>query len=150
MNRTLYIIDMQPHFLSAEFVISEVSKQVEWAHENNNDIAIVELNPMDFGKTYSYILEAVNMKRKPIVFSKTGRSGARAFLDHMGPKPVRVCGVNRDACVRATIEDFIFFNLDVEVACKATASSFGRTDWNKDADWIYEQWAKQNKIRLVK
>ena len=150
MNRALYIIDMQPHFVSAEFIVSEVSQQIEWANENDSDIAIVELNPMALGRTFSYIMEAANMKRKPTLLSKTGRSGARAFLDHMGPNPVRVCGVNRDACVQATVEDFIFFRLDVEVACKATASSFGRTDWNEDADQVYEQWAREGKIKLVR
>ena len=106
----LVVIDMQEEFaVSAKKVIEPCYEEILNAKRRREHIAQVEYSMC--GWTYAKIDDAIAYYSKRILVTKNCNSAAanlkRAIARRKLPIPrhFRICGVNTNWCVRATIED---------------------------------------------
>lgn len=129
---TLCVIDMQPGFNASEDIINEVTKEIELAKRRKDGIVFIELNPDLNGNTHKVLLDVAHMGgyEKIACTTKYGGDGSSHFIDTVGAtgwfplKRVRVCGVNRGACVRDTVNGLVHLipkSIKLELAFRATA-----------------------------
>ena len=138
MNYTLVVIDMQKRFLK----MIEDSKEIERkclrlinnAAKVKSPILFVEYK--ECGKTISTLLkEAKSLTDKVYRVIKSYDDGGEEILYALNkyklPEHIKVCGVNTDACVAASVEGYLsasFYNIkkqrpSVHVITKACGSS---------------------------
>ena len=129
---TLCVVDMQPGFNASENIINEVIKEIELAKRRKDGIVFIELNPEFNGSTHKVLLDSAHMGgyEKIAYATKHGGDGSSHFIDTVGAsgwfplKRVRVCGVNRGACVRDTVKGLVRLmskSIGLELAFSATA-----------------------------
>jgi nicotinamidase-related amidase len=103
---TLVVVDMQAAFPAAkdDIVIEEVIGQIEFTIANNLPIMFLEY--IDLGSTIACVRRAaVHYKHKRYVqklFDDGSREVMWVVASKNWPLRFRVCGVNTNACVRAT------------------------------------------------
>lgn len=157
----LYIIDMQPLFSASLEIIAETKREIRLAKRRKDFIVFVELGPISKRDTIPSLLRAAHFGgyNKIRYCTKQGGDGSKEFFTLMKDVPVkrvRVCGVNRDACVQSTVGGFIRHNItstkpiQIEVGKAATASDGYNKKWNNDGytEKVYATLAKENKIVL--
>ena len=152
MNNILYVIDMQPGFKASRSIIREVIKEIKLARRRKDRILFVENRPGVFGSTDKRLIDAAGNNFN--ILQKLENDGSDMLLQAICPKTtkkIRVCGVNRNACVLATVEGLIKKTdmFKIEVACNATSSHIVNKEWLHWAEITYHRLAQQKKIRLV-
>jgi hypothetical protein len=138
---TLCVVDMQPGFNACYSIVQETVREIRLAKKRGDGIVFIELHPRPNGKTLSRLKEVAHAGGyKKIVYTKKNwDDGSLEFIDAAGAagwfplKRVRVCGVNRGACVMSTVKgliDIISKNVKIELAYEATAP--GTKKWAED------------------
>jgi nicotinamidase-related amidase len=127
----LYIVDMQPGFSASNSIIEETLKEIELAKKNNDWIIFVELTPKSSKPTHKKLTRFArkNGYQKVKVITKPNSDGSEEFIGaakglNLNYKKVKVCGVNRHACVLATVkglDEKLPEAMKIEVAWAATA-----------------------------
>lgn len=114
MKTTLCIVDVQPRFPAAEYILEPVIDQIDLAHRRQDGIVVLEYGANDpkrgFGNfSYEPIYEA--LLKVPTdswaIVKKFTDSGAEELIETMRIHKfafdrVRLCGVNACACVKVT------------------------------------------------
>lgn len=109
MSYTLLIIDMQAHFPASKNgkTIKACTKQIKQAIYNGYPIVFVEF--LKCGQTLRCLANLAKDYDRTFTFLKDKESGAIGFehiVEHYNlPRNIRVCGVNTDQCVLATVRD---------------------------------------------
>jgi len=146
---TLCVVDMQPGFNACYSIVQETIREIRLAKRRGDGIVFVELNPQYNKETLSELKEAAHAGgyEKIAYAKKTGGDGSAEFVDAAGAagwfplKRVRVCGVNRGACVIDTVRGLIGMiskNVRIELAYEATAP--GTKKWAADDSWEKNQY----------
>lgn len=126
---TLFVVDMQDGFYAYAECLKDVIREIRLAKRRNDPIVFVELDPKYNNKTRPELIKAAESGgyKKLAVTTKIGGDGSVKLVtaaknagfkyDH-----VRVCGVNRGACVSNTINGLLNMGgIKVEVGFAATA-----------------------------
>ncbi len=140
----LCVVDMQPGFGACYNIVKETIREIRLAKRRGDGIVFIELNPGYNRETISELKEEAHKGgyEKITYTKKTGGDGSAEFIDAAGAvgwfplKRIRVCGVNRGACVMDTVRGLINMvpkNVRIEVAFEATAP--GIKEWDKDNSW---------------
>lgn len=153
----LYVVDMQPGFNASLRILDETIREINLAKRRRDHIVFVELVPESNRATHGQLLEAAGHGGYDKIsrITKLRGDGSVEFLAEAEKvefqyKRVRVCGVNRHACVRNTIDGLrerLPKNIGIEIACAATADSCGK-EWDERNDRYYIQLAEQGEIKL--
>jgi len=132
----LYVVDMQSTYEASANIVEEVLREIELAKERDDYVIFVE-----FGNTETLpkLKTAVEEYDKTSVLRKASGDGSTQFIAEMEKmkKPVesvRVCGVNKGACVYNTVTgliDRLPKSVKVELACDAVADD-GDVGWGND------------------
>lgn len=115
MQATLCIIDMQPKYEASKKVINQVCREVRRAKKNGDGIVVLEYvcageTPDDSSvRTHKKIMKTIGEYKSAYVEYKCDDDGSPEIFNVLAgaklPSEVlRVCGVNRYACVIATVE----------------------------------------------
>lgn len=141
----LLVIDMQPGFKTSLQVMKQVTKEVAKAAGAGEDIIFLEYletwpKGKSFGRTHQEIRDAAkgaNVRR----CTKKHDDGSKSVLRHLkNVMHLKVCGVNGDACVIATVEGILGKRHDLRVDMLAHAigwntccakSKFKNGEWDK-------------------
>lgn len=118
MQATLCIIDMQPKYDASKKVINQVCREVRRAKKNGDGIIVLEYvcageTPDDPPvRTHKKIMKTIGDYKSAYVEYKCDDDGSPQIFNVLtGAKlplgVLRICGVNRFACVIATIEGLI-------------------------------------------
>ena len=152
----LYVVDMQYGFPASEKIIDETIREIRLARRRKDHIVFVELAPLSNGITHGQLLETAGVKRTSRI-KKRGADGSEEFIAEIKKiglkhKRVRVCGVNRDACVMNTVSGLMNRlpeNIGIELACAATAD-YAHTKWNPTGytEMVFARSAKEGRIKL--
>lgn len=127
---TLFVVDMQHGFSSYTNCMTDVIREIELAKRRNDPIVFVELTPDSSGKTRPKLIKAAESGgyKKLAITTKAGGDGSKELVAAAKAsgfqfKHVRVCGVNRNACVSNTIRGLMLMDdvQRVEVGFAATA-----------------------------
>ena len=140
MASTLCVIDMQPEFRASFSIRSAVVNQINIANKLNDAVVLVEFFP--FESTHYELIKAAQKNNKFSRIRKYGNDGSHNIITECGKKGyslenVRVCGVNRAACVLDTIEGLAFAlkESNISVIWAATLDQYNNEEWH---------WAKYN------
>jgi len=160
----LYVVDMQEGFTASSVIIEEVMKEIRLAHRRLDPVIFVELNAKHNGNTLSRLRKAnVNYPHFHSI-TKSWSDGSGEFLNlwkslNSPIHAVRVCGVNRHACVYETVRGFVnlsergLFPAKIEVAGLATAEIWAAGPYKKwgegYTDFDYFQMYRNKQIRLL-
>jgi nicotinamidase-related amidase len=105
---TLVIVDMQPYFRASQHpdTLAAVEREIRSAISNESAIVLLEFE--DSGDTDARLMRVLRAYPRLAVKLKTTDDGSAwvtaACREHgFGTKHFRVCGVNTDACVLATV-----------------------------------------------
>ncbi len=136
-NTTLCIVDMQPCFKATEQAIPGVLKEIERAKKNNDTVIVLEYTHRLYKKrqTIKPVLDALKDYRYKVAYvNKIEDDGSTEFLIvakklRFKTEKVRVVGVNREACVFATVDGLSYSPRikSIEVVLDAT--------WGASPDW---------------
>jgi nicotinamidase-related amidase len=137
---TRIIIDMQACFEAAcrYEVVLGVVKEITVAMKQRAPILIVEYKFPSSGKTHKGLMEIIDDYPHMTLVRKTEDSGAEAIKQAIVKKKIphryfRVCGVNADCCVQATINDLldesIFKKTKIEIIKNACGTSSRNHRW---------------------
>lgn len=130
----LCIIDLQECFSGATFskLISSVTREINLAKKLSCPILVLEY--YDFGKTESWVKEAIGTY--PAKYrTKKGDNGSRVILRSVcGVDGYRICGINTDACVIKTVCGLIRKGKRVEVVKDGCWSGWDRVEKNHPAN----------------
>jgi hypothetical protein len=139
MQATLCIIDMQPKYEASKQVINQVCREVRRAKKNGDGIVVLEYlyggeDPTSAQfRTYKKIMKTIGDYKNAYVEYKCDDDGSREVVNTIrGAKfpsgVIRVCGVNRYACVISTVEGLVEMMPDsfIEVIDDAISSP---DDW---------------------
>ena len=128
---TLLIVDMQPYFDAANHkaTISNIVEEIEKAKKQRIGIVILEFS--GYGPTHAKIKKALVRYSRVAVYQKCDDDGsveARRAAKKRGfdPDHWRVCGVNTDCCVAATVTGLLSKGCKVDVVCRACNSDAGK------------------------
>lgn len=132
---TLVIIDMQPCYKASNFkrVCRTVAKEIKLAIEKRRPIIVVEFDAGGlYFPTHAWLLEMVQEYNRFQLVTKSGDDGGREVLNcirNQGYRmPVKVCGVNWEACVFETVKTLSKHG-KVQVVREGCGS------WRKQYDW---------------
>ena len=158
---TLYVVDMQPGYAGSLHIINEVIREIKLAKRRKDIIAFVTLCANSgYGETHPQLIDAAKEGgyERVLHTTKLGGDGSQELIALMNSvstplKRVRVCGVNRSACVWNTVYGLVNFvprGFKIEVACNAT-SDFAPNKWdpNSYSEKEYAKLAKEGKIKLL-
>lgn len=157
---TLCVVDMQPKYPAALTIMKEVIREIELAKQRGDGIVFIELKPDDNGKTHQSLLDVAHADKysKIAYTTKTGGDGSNEFIDAAAEwfplKRIRICGVNRDACVMDTVRGLVALvskKVKLELAFSATAP--GKRKWSdcdgkRWEDAIYQKWIDEDVLTL--
>lgn len=164
MNTPLYVVDMQPGYPGSFNIIDEVIREIKLAKRRKDVIAFVTLSANSgYGNTHPQLIDAAISGRyeRVLYTTKVSGDGSHEFIHLMNSvkepyKRVRVCGVNRGACVWNTVLGLIknlSQSVSIELACDATSDglSKGQHLWDHTGyiEKEYIKLAEQGKIKLV-
>lgn len=153
---TLCVVDMQSPYSGCYAVLDNVAHEIDLAKRRGDFIVFLEYGVPG---TLPELLERANNKyNKVIVTRKKTIDGSKAFVEavlehHVPIKRIRVCGVNRRACVLATVNGLVdeIGGERIEVACNATIDTFSEHKWNElDNTWYEPAVRKGAKLMLPK
>jgi nicotinamidase-related amidase len=105
---TLVVIDMQSRFKAANYpnALITVTKEIIHAKQQERPIVFVEYN--GFGQTHKELLSLVKDYPLKSIIKKKCDDGSKplmkALKKHKFYTNLRVCGVNADLCVAATVK----------------------------------------------
>ena len=148
---TLVIIDMQPKFTASLTIAEQVIREAQFANSRDSDIIVVELSPVPKNKeaiTIDKVMKECGKKKAPVVVTKYNDDGSNEIMGAIKQHGIyggalRICGVNRNACVRSTIRGLIQNTPDsiIEVVWDATADvSYDNKrsvrEYNEYPEWI--------------
>lgn len=131
---TLCVVDMQPIFLAYAECENAVLREIRLARRRNDGIVFLEMNVVK-GSHKGTIPKLLNEAKrggynKVAVSVKRYADGSLQFLNAARRRgfnisKIRVCGVNRHACVKNTIEGLLDTLTDpkIEIVWSATAPS---------------------------
>jgi nicotinamidase-related amidase len=157
---TLCVIDMQPGFGACYEIVEETIREINLAKRRGDGIVFVELNTQYNKETLPQLKEAAHAGEydKIAYTHKTVGDGSAVFLQAVEEanwfphkyklhplRRIRVCGVNRHACVENTVLGLLTRapkESRIEVAYLATAP--GNRYWDESHPYI--TWVKQNRI----
>jgi nicotinamidase-related amidase len=151
MPTTLVVVDMQPEFDAANVpdVIVGVTKQILEAKKKRWPIVIVEYLPKDdIGETHGGLLSLLKGYNKKARIGKVDDDGSLEIVRALRrrkftEKTLRVCGVNTDCCVAATVLGLLDrIEGEVEVVKDAC-------EWDNNFQYDWRQFFKDPRIRLV-
>jgi nicotinamidase-related amidase len=132
---TLVLIDIQPCYAASNFkrLHTTISQEVNLAKSKNRPIILVEFDGgFEYFPTHPWLLELVQDYDRFQLVTKRQDDGGKEVIEcirkHRYRMPVRVCGVNWEACVFETV---------------MTLSKYGRVQvvkngcgsWRKRYDW---------------
>ena len=128
MTKALIIIDMQPYFDykgSVSAIIDACRREIQNAINENIPVVLVEW--FGLGATDARLRELVENYHNLITVNKNDDDGSNEIVAELGKynySLFKVCGVNTDACVKATVKGLIDLcpNLNVEVVLDAVNS----------------------------
>jgi len=129
----LYVVDMQTIYEASANIVEGVLHEIELAKERDDYVIFVEFGN---GETLLRLKRAVEEYDKVGMLTKNDSDGSTQFISEMGKmkkpvKSVRVCGVNKSACVYHTVRgliDHLPKSVKVELACDAVAEG-GDVGW---------------------
>lgn len=149
--KTLVVIDMQPNFKSAcdiDTVIA-VSNEIVSAKKNNFPVLFVEYKHKDCKKIHKGLIDLVGDYDKKFVVKKQRDDGSLEVIKAINMKnfPIknlRVCGVNSDCCVWATVKGLLksLDETQIEIVKKAC-----NTDIDRNFSW--RKYFRHKNLRLV-
>lgn len=132
---TLVLIDMQPCYAASSFkrVRRAISKEVQLAKSKSRPIILVEFDAgQEYAPTHEWLMEMIQDYHRFRLVTKSQDDGGKEVIECIRSNrfrmPVKVCGVNWDACVFETV---------------LTLSKYGRVQvvkngcgsWKKRYDW---------------
>jgi nicotinamidase-related amidase len=153
---TLCVVDMQKLYSGCYEVLDNVAHEIDLAKRRGDFIVFLEYGVPG---TLPELLKRANDKHdKVIVSRKKTVDGSKAFISAVVKhrvliKRVRVCGVNRSACVLATVNGLVYEigGEKIEVACGATIDTFGGHKWSEsDRNWYGQATLKGAKLLFPK
>lgn len=133
---TLVVVDMQPYFAASQHpdTLAAVEREIRSAIEREAPIVVLEFE--DSGKTHESLMRLLRKYRRLAVRVKTTDDGSAwvtsACRQHgFGMKHFRICGVNTDACVLATVLGLTdrIPDCTVEVVRDACNSNYSTYNW---------------------
>ena len=159
---TLCVVDMQPAYPASLEIMKEVTREIELAKRRGDGIVFLELNPGTNGETHQELRDAAHAGEysKIAYASKVSGDGSHEFVDAAGAaewfslKRVRVCGVNRGACVMDTVRGrvgLISKKVKLELAFEATAPGQKTWDGYREDHWekkSYQHWIDEGILTL--
>ncbi len=132
-DTTLVVVDMQPKFMASKFprILAAVQLQIKKAIAAGWSVVVLEFE--NHGATHlSLMNHLVGQYDRHQVASKNEDDGAEVVLEvchahRFGDNKFRVCGVNTNACVEATVLGLLDRQpqCQVELAIEACANDFG-------------------------
>ncbi len=136
MPYTLVVIDMQPEFHAANHpnTIIAVTREIITAVRNSSPIVIVEYR--ECGPTHPAFLHILKDYKLKSRIKKPQDDGSKEVLRTLSRrkfyKNLRICGVNRDCCVKATVDGLLYSSLrsKIEVVKDACGGMNPSYDWN--------------------
>jgi hypothetical protein len=158
---TLYVVDMQPGYTGSLNIIDEVIREIRLAKRRKDIIAFVTLSANSgYGNTHPELIDAAKAGgyKRVLYTTKLGGDGSQELMALMDSvrtpiKRVRVCGVNRSACVWNTVyglTNVLPPDAKIEVACDATSDSVSKKwDHRGFQEMEYAKLAVQGKIKLL-
>lgn len=109
MKHVLVVIDIQPEFRCSfsNKTIKNIQREIKKAIRNKDHIFFVEYEGC--GKTDKRLRDAASGYKKVSTITKFENDGSRQILKYLkikklSDKSLKICGVNTDACVEATVE----------------------------------------------
>lgn len=104
---TLVVIDMQPNFYYANYVVDNVLDEIEKAKLSRHAIITLEYDPPSFGSTMQSIRRALTKYHRHAKCIKYGKGGSKEVYHEIVSNDfdamhLRICGVNTDCCVKET------------------------------------------------
>jgi hypothetical protein len=127
----LCIVDMQKNFSSWEYCANEVKHQIALAKRRKDPIVVIEYDVFKKEGTEKSIIEAVEESGCLYdVEIKDRDNGSCEVLHACGKngfditKRIRLCGVNRNACVKDTAQGLAYMlpHTRIEVSWSATSN----------------------------
>jgi nicotinamidase-related amidase len=131
---TLVIIDMQPCYEASTIkrVKQAIIKEIHLAKSNNRPIIVVEFDGDEYFPTHDWLLEMVQDYSRFAMVTKTTDDGGKPIIECLRQRkfrmPVKVCGVNWEACVFETVMTLRKYGR-VQVVKQGCGS------WQKRYDW---------------
>lgn len=110
---TLVVVDMQPGFDGAlgSRVRANCLREIKQAMQDNAPIVFLEFN--GYGDTMPELLDPVSNYENYHQYTKSVDDGGPevrdAVVEHGLPKKFKVCGINTDCCVHATVRGLTNF-----------------------------------------
>jgi nicotinamidase-related amidase len=144
----LAVVDMQPGFHAAQHCLPNVIDLVKKAVVRKIPIVIIELSPSFNKPTYPEIIELVKDYPLLVQTNKNGDDGSKEIKSALESSlvdakldKIRVCGVNSNACVRATALGLADIYKRSQVilhyeACCGTSGTMHNDLTNSDWDWF--------------
>lgn len=143
---TLCVVDMQPGFWSSDSIIKEVIREIKLAKRRNDGIVFLEMRPDFHNKTHNVLIDTAKSGgyAKVTYAEKKYNDGSDEFVKAVNVsgwsklKRVRVCGVNRNACVNDTIHGLVVSGLDIKIELAFKATAPGPKRWEETTRWEKE------------
>lgn len=138
MRPTLVIVDMQHEFEAAldPNVVVGVTYEIIQAKEYGSPIVIVEYD--GFGRSHDAFFSILKNYRRKAVIKKNDDDGSNEVIRALkrrrfNPFHLRVCGVNSDACVLATVEGLLdkLSQSKIEVVKRACGTDHRGFTWRE-------------------
>ena len=137
MQPTLVIVDMQFEFEAASNPDVVVGVTCEILKSRAFGSPIVLLEYVGFGRSHNSFLGLLKNYGRKTVVKKSTDDGSEEVIRaikrrRFNPFHIRVCGVNSDACVQATVEGLLekLYSTKVEVVKQACGTS-GPFSWRQ-------------------
>ena len=112
MSYSLIVVDMQDYFYASrgKRVRKACIREIKQAMQDQATILYVEYSPENYGPTIPQLTNITNKAKYKKVYhvSKYDNDGGQEVVDfltkkHLPKMNLRVCGVNTNYCVRATV-----------------------------------------------
>ena len=127
MKKALIIIDMQPYYDhngAVSKIIDNCRREINKAIQENIKIVFVEWEGV--GSTDIRLRELVDNYQNVSIVQKDDDNGSQPIINMIGSSYnlIKVCGVNTDCCVIATVKGLLglCYNLNIEVIGDAVNS----------------------------
>lgn len=117
-SKLLVIVDVQPDFTRSRKLLSRVKAEILRARDAGETILFLEIpyhrpRPDEpYKPTYSSLTDLVDGYEKSAVWQKMGSDGSRQVIrylrhERLEPEVIRICGVQTDLCVLATVKGLL-------------------------------------------
>ena len=134
-EQVLVVVDVQPGFDTAGYEPMQRAaiRAIKHARKHNYTILFLEFD--GYGRTYPRLLAASGRQQKNRL--NKGRDGGGYVIHpwledhHITPAVIRVCGINRNACVADTVSDLseLYKHARIEIIEDAVHSNRESTNW---------------------